>query len=687
MTDDLLEPDLVRLYAGCDVLVHPYRGEGFGLPVLEAMACGKPVVVTAGGPTDEFVPPAAGWKIPARVSYFERETVGDLATAGRPWWLEPDAGALAAILKSVVADAAERQKRGEAARRAALGWTWTRTVAAVEDRVRVLRAKHPVRFRRFRTTTSVPAALSPEPARAPVGRGMAPSRNGGVGAVTLLSDTPVIVPAGVPAIPRGKPRVSLTMIVKNEEKNLPDCLRSVRDLVDEAVVVDTGSSDRTREVARSFGCVLAEFPWVDHFAAARNAALDHATGDYAFWMDADDRLDDENRAKLKLLVAGLAGANDAYVMKCLCVPDKPGAGGTVVDHVRLFRRLPAHRWTFRVHEQILPALRSTKTEVKWSEVTVLHVGYVDAAVRRRKLDRDLKLLRLDEAEEPTNPFTLFNLGSVFNELGDHRSALVVLEKSLAGSHPKDSIVRKLYSLVAGCHSRLGEKNKAAETVKAGREHYPDDVELLFLAAGFARERGDFSGAEKLYRRLIDGREADHFGSVDAALRGVKARHNLAVLLMDQGRPAEAEGLWRAALTVDPHFLPAHAGLGELYLKTGNAQGVAAQTESLRELGAEGVAEAAVLQGRWRLAQKDYAGAAKVLEAAAREFPRSVGVRVTLSHVRLADGSPPEVIEAALQAILDLEPGHPQARHNLQVLLRNTGRWIEGVIDPPPSPGG
>ena len=70
-------------------------------------------------------------------------------------------------------------------------------------------------------------------------------------------------------------------------------------------------------------------------------------------MYADDRLDEENRAKLQALTAGLTGANDAYVMKCLCVPDKPGAGGTVVDHVRLFRRLPAHRWTFRVHEQIL----------------------------------------------------------------------------------------------------------------------------------------------------------------------------------------------------------------------------------------------------------------------------------------------------------------------------------------------
>src|SRR5262249_29451367 len=79
-TDDLSDEALPRLYAACDVLVQPYRGEGFGLPVLEAMACGLPVVVTAGGPTDEFVPQAACRRIPARVRFFDREAVGELPT-------------------------------------------------------------------------------------------------------------------------------------------------------------------------------------------------------------------------------------------------------------------------------------------------------------------------------------------------------------------------------------------------------------------------------------------------------------------------------------------------------------------------------------------------------------------------------------------------------------------------------
>jgi thioredoxin-like negative regulator of GroEL len=124
----------------------------------------------------------------------------------------------------------------------------------------------------------------------------------------------------------------------------------------------------------------------------------------------------------------------------------------------------------------------------------------------------------------------------------------------------------------------------------------------------------------------------------------------------QGPGHEAEGLWRTALTVDPRFLPALAGLGELDLKAGNAAGVARQVEALRPVSGEG---AAVLDARWRLARGDHAGAAAVLEAAMKEFPRSVAVRVALSHVRLADGSPPEAIEAALRASWRWTPTTPR----------------------------
>jgi glycosyltransferase involved in cell wall biosynthesis/predicted Zn-dependent protease/predicted O-methyltransferase YrrM len=681
LTDDLTEEELARLYATADVLVHPYRGEGFGLPVLEAMACGKPVVVTAGGPTDEFVPQSAGWRVPARLRYFDNETLSGQPTAGRPWWLEPDADALVAILKEVATNSAERSRRGEVARRAALAFTWARTASVIEDRIRVLRTRTPVRFARRTYATQTLRPITPARAdslSAPAA--FAP-------AVTLRADDPLIVPAApiprvtIPAVV-GKPRVSLTMIVKNEERNLPECLTSVRDLVDEAVVVDTGSTDRTRDIAQSFGCVLGEFPWVDHFAAARNAALEKATGDYAFWMDADDRLDEDNRRKLKALFESLPSSNAAFVIKCLCVGDgtTASAAGTAVDHVRLFRLHPAHRWTYRVHEQILPSLRATGADVQWSEVYVWHVGYIDPSVRRRKLDRDLRLLKLDEDERPDDPFTLFNLGSVYHELGNFPAAAKALEGSLAGSHPKDSIVRKTYALLARCHHQGGDARKAEATCRRGRTHYPDDAELLFLSAGLARELGDPSVAEGLYRKLIDGTEGPHFASVDTSLRAVKGRHNLAVMFLEQGRLPEAEGVWRAALTHDPYFFPAQVGLGEVCIKANNSTGVERQIVALESLGEAGAAEAAVLSARWKTAQGDHPGAVAVLEAAITRMPQAFGMRVALSHIHIAAESPPEVLESSFKGILELDPHNAQAKRNLEVLYRKTGRWVEGILD-------
>src|SRR5207248_2969218 len=99
------------------------------------------------------------------------------------------------------------------------------------------------------------------------------------------------------------------------------------------------------------------------------------------------------------LFAGLDGPV-AYVMKCRCVPDRPGGAATVVDHVRLFPRRPEVRWEFRVHEQVLPTLRAAGVDVRWADVRIDHVGYADPALRRRKLDRDVRLLRLELADRP-----------------------------------------------------------------------------------------------------------------------------------------------------------------------------------------------------------------------------------------------------------------------------------------------
>src|SRR5258708_7858991 len=119
-----------------------------------------------------------------------------------------------------------------------------------------------------------------------------------------MNDTREMEPPAV-----ATPLVSLCIIARNEEQNLPDCIASVAGLAGEVVVIDTGSTDGTVEIAQRLGAKVFHFPWVDSFAAARNESLKHATGKWIFWMDADDRADAENRDRLRTLFANLPDEN------------------------------------------------------------------------------------------------------------------------------------------------------------------------------------------------------------------------------------------------------------------------------------------------------------------------------------------------------------------------------------------
>jgi glycosyltransferase involved in cell wall biosynthesis len=144
--DDELSTDaLAALYRACDVLVHPYRGEGFAMPVLEAMACGLPAIVTGGGPTDEFLPADAGWRIDSRIAHFPSERIDALATHGRPWILEPDQAHLVALLREAdAADDDDLHARGRGGHAAAQRLSWDAVAALYEERIAGLASRRPI---------------------------------------------------------------------------------------------------------------------------------------------------------------------------------------------------------------------------------------------------------------------------------------------------------------------------------------------------------------------------------------------------------------------------------------------------------------------------------------------------------------------------------------------------------------
>ncbi|HLJ94439.1 MAG TPA: glycosyltransferase [Gemmataceae bacterium] len=357
--------------------------------------------------------------------------------------------------------------------------------------------------------------------------------------------------------------VSLCMIIKNEEANLPACLGPVVDLVDEIVVVDTGSADRSREVAASLGAHVFDFTWVEDFSAARNESLRHATAPWIIWLDADDRVDEANRAKLRTVLDSLGDENAAYMMQTALV------SGTslprLVEHLRLFRNHPEIRWRYRIHEQIRPAVAQQGAELRRVDVVIQHVGYLDAELLQRKSERNLRLLLLDHADQPNNPDLLFHLGKHYFGHEDAK-ALFYLQRCLLFARRDDPSVASLYVLLGRTLRRLGRNQEALAIYCQGLERYPGDVELLSDQGYLRCVLHDFVGAEACLGQVVHRRAA-----TDPSLLS-KAHYNLGLLYHQQGRWAEAESQYRAALALDPAYADARNNLAALHAQLGGGTG-------------------------------------------------------------------------------------------------------------------
>lgn len=274
------------------------------------------------------------------------------------------------------------------------------------------------------------------------------------------------------------------MIVRNEAANLPRALATAADLVDEIVIVDTGSHDGTRQLAAASrdrhgrAAKIFDFAWCDDFSAARNESLRHATGEWIFWMDADDWLDEPNRRALAELFAGLNDANVVYQMWHTSPAAADGGHpASVAAQDRLFRNLPGIRWQGRVHEQIVPAVVRSGGVVRSTQIAVGHSGYEDAAVRRQKLARNLRLLELDRADRPDDPYVLFYLGMTYAMSGRPAEALPCLERSRQLLPARSKYLPRLFLLSADCWRLLGHSDRALQICREGLAAFPHDPQL------------------------------------------------------------------------------------------------------------------------------------------------------------------------------------------------------------------
>ena len=224
--------------------------------------------------------------------------------------------------------------------------------------------------------------------------------------------------------------LSLCMIVRDEQEMLPRCLAAVRDAVDEIIVVDTGSTDRTIEIAQSFGARVIEQAWTGSFSDARNTSFDAATGDWLMYLDADEVLVKDDVEKLRA-ITGRTWREAFYLAETNYTGE--AGDGTALTHnaLRVFRNRPEYRFEGRLHEQIAQHLPAYAPErIEQTSVRIEHFGYLGSVRSARdKSRRNIELLKAQQAEGADSPFLHFNFGSEYAAAGDGPAALAEFERA------------------------------------------------------------------------------------------------------------------------------------------------------------------------------------------------------------------------------------------------------------------
>jgi len=365
--------------------------------------------------------------------------------------------------------------------------------------------------------------------------------------------------------------LSVCIIARNEGKALPRALASVRGIADEIVVVDTGSTDRTVEIAKEMGAVVGHFPWCDDFSAARNFALDRARGDWIFWLDADEELLPESFDELRSVVTRPDALGFFIRRQDLKRADQPDFF-TLMWQLRLFRRRDDLRFLGRCHPDFrnLAAVEAkTGQTVRHSTITIRHYGYIGEQVPA-KLRRGARLMELELKDRPGQLYYLIEYGRTLLMLEDPRGEEILREaatkllqyaQDLEAPMPIVSLLMEQLLQMPPEQLPPGFRPELVESLVW--RWFPTNAPLLWLLARQRATSGRFDAAEQLLRRLVEmGRDHsyDQWISFDPQLIGDGAKSNLGACLLRQGKLEEALAVFKELLVSPTHSTQARSNL-------------------------------------------------------------------------------------------------------------------------------
>jgi len=387
-------------------------------------------------------------------------------------------------------------------------------------------------------------------------------------------------------------RLTLCLIAKNEESMLPGCLESVRGVVDEIVLVDTGSTDQTVALARAAGATVLTRPWDDDFSAPRNLAVAHARGDYVLMLDADERLAPGAGKALKIAVRrggfhlGMvrlhnAARKDAPAAE---IVGGPARAGTVMLLPRVFKNADGLEWRGAIHETVGEWILRTKGRRVLLDVDLVHLGYTpDMMATRAKRERNLALLRKRVALERDDITAHGYLALELLEAGQGEEAAAVVAGAWAvlDRQPPWRCFSRITAARGLLALRKADAAMAIETADRGELQNGPHPDFDYLR-GFGHEieavratprsearadhlRSAAASYQAALRRLAAEGPFEFLGMVNE----VRSHLHLGVVHLLEGRPADSLKAFTEALRAEPLNGAARVGAAEALLDMGD----------------------------------------------------------------------------------------------------------------------
>lgn len=485
-------------------------------------------------------------------------------------------------------------------------------------------------------------------------------------------------PFGLPAAPRDWPQkpagISLCMIVKNEERFLEQCLRSVADVVDEINIVDTGSTDRTVQIAESFGARVEHREWRNHFGWARNEALAMATKRWILQLDADEELLAESKGAILQLKNAPAYITGLYV-RCINESDQYKGGGQMSHAVnRIFPNHEGIRYRGAVHEY--PALEQSTTGIPalMSPVRIVHHGYVSQVIAERdKFARNMEILEAAVAEEPDEPFHWYNYGVTAYLGADNERALkgLMRMRELTDGLPRAFTANGLQVLSDVYSERLNDPENGLKYALESLKIAPNYPNAHFSAAKALMLLKRYDEAREMYAAAID--DAPHIHKhfvVDDEVPAWKARCEIGVTYVLEGQDERALEHFDLALENRPKVAPLRLNRAKCLERLGRL------TEAQREYKAlytDFMDESSIASYvNFLLSHQNEAEAVAVIESAWTAVSKAAGVQLLLAAAAVHQQRGWSDGEKYLREAAAIAPGSAQVLAPLEAIYLSRG---------------